>query len=371
MLLMPVCASFGGVSENSSMAVILIACILTGGATSLLQSSGYALFGTMPAIYVTLYILGGGVSGTVNSTLRIIIHYACPTTFSGIKRGAWAFYAINCVLMALVCVTVVMLRFNALVQRFCVGYSLEYGVLTDLERAAADSARIEKEAKENGTDGKSGEEGKDGEENSHEPAADEAAGAENEGDSSPIAVGQKIWLMMACVFLCMFTSLTYFPGIGLHAMHVDKDAGEDYDDMEEDTKFVEESVTPMLIILMFNAGDTVGRSIPNFPMLWMPKIAIVFLVLFRIVACGIPLILGVVNSKVINSNVNPFLVFAFLGLTNGYLVGTTFAYGCTDPRLKTESEHATAGTCMAFALLLGCSLGSVVAVVIVMTVLDD
>eukprot|EP00796_Vickermania_ingenoplastis_P008364 gene8363-biopygen5721 len=168
--------------------------------------------------------------------------------------------------------------------------------------------------------------------------------------------------MMLCVFLTMFTSLTYFPGFGLKAMKSDNS-----DDSSDDnkTEWKEESVIPMVIILMFNAGDTIGRCLPNFPKLWLPKLAVVALVLFRIVACLIPLVLGVVHPKVIDSNANPIVVFLFLGLTNGYLVGTTFAYGCSDERLKTESEHATGGTCMAFALLIGCSCGSVLALLLV------
>lgn len=354
MLLMPVCAAGGGVSESGSIAIVLIACFLTGGATSLLQSSSYALFGTLPTMYVTFFILGGGLSGTANSLLRIIIHYALPTTFSGIKKGAVVFYTVNMALMALTVLILVLLRYNVLVKECCRAYSLETGVLTDpalVEVAGSTEASCRNEPTESGGD----------------EAAEEkmvVSSTESVGDDSSWSVTKRIWLMMLGVFLTMCTTLTYFPGFGLHAMKSD-DSSDDSSSSDNTTQWKKESVMPMVIILMYNAGDTIGRCLPNFPRLWLPKKGILFLMVFRIVACLIPLVLGVVSAKVINSNANPIVVFLFLGLTNGYLVGTMFAYGCSDDRLKTESEHATAGTCMAFALLIGCCCGSVLALILV------
>eukprot|EP00796_Vickermania_ingenoplastis_P008363 gene8362-biopygen5720 len=123
MLLMPVCAAGGGVSEGGSIAIVLIACFLTGAATSLLQSSSYALFGTLPTRYVTFFVLGGGLSGSMNSLLRIIIHYALPTTFSGVKKGAVVFYSVNMALMALTVLVVILLRYNSVVTRKCRAFS--------------------------------------------------------------------------------------------------------------------------------------------------------------------------------------------------------------------------------------------------------
>lgn len=375
MLLMPVCASNGGVSESGAMAVVLIACILTGGATSLVQSSFYGLFGTFPTIYVTAFVLGGGLSGSVNSLIRIIIHFCLPSTFAGVKKGAVVFYAINMALMGLVCVVVVLLRFNRVVKQCCKAYYLETGIMTDralLEAAiAADNAKELETGNtpdaENPSKGDKAESIEDAE-NGVEKIDDETG--EVESGATSWSVAKRIWLMMFCTFMTMFTSLVYFPGFGLNAMHTDTTSDSSSTDTssaspKNDAAWKPESVTPMIVILCYNLGDTVGRSVAMFPRTWMPKIGLVVLVFFRLVACLIPLVLGVVHPKIINSNANPMVVFAFLGVTNGYLVGNTFAKGCSDPSLKTEREHATAGTCMAFALLIGCSVGSVVALLLV------
>lgn len=365
MLLLPVCATGGGLSEGGSIAIVLIACFLTGGFTSVLQSSCYALFGTLPTTYTVAFVLGGGISGSFNSVLRIIIHYSLPSTFSGVKKGAVAFYSVNMAFLVLTCVLVVLLRYNAVVQRCCRAYSLETGVFTDpelvkaLEESPADTTTPASEGAVEKQDPESSEPVEDGE--LQEAAVD---AAEPEGDDSSWSVMKRIWLMMFCVFMTMFTTLTYFPGIGLNAMQTSDDANSD-STPENNSEWKAEDVMPMVIILCYNGGDTIGRAMPLIRALWMPRLALVGLVFFRIVACLIPLVLGVVPSKVINSNANPIVVFLFLGITNGYLVGSSFAYGCSDERLKTESEHATAGTCMAFALLIGCSAGSVLALLVV------
>lgn len=384
MLLMPVCASNGGVSEGGAMAVVLVACILTGGATSLVQSSFYGLFGTFPTVYVTAFVLGGGLSGSVNSLIRIIIHFCLPSTFAGVKKGAVVFYAINMALMGLVCVTVVLLRFNRIVKQCCKAYFLETGIMTDRALLEAAIAADNEKELETGTSPDV--------EKSSKPeeveAIDADIGSEKIGEeigqtekgATSWSVAKRIWLMMFCTFMTMFTSLVYFPGFGLNAMYSEPTSdspsnstvpptaapGEGSTDAPStDVAWKPESVMPMVVILCYNAGDTVGRSVAMFPRTWMPRMGLVVLVFFRLIVCCIPLVLGVVHPKIINSNANPIVVFAFLGVTNGYLVGNTFAKGCGDPSLKTEREHATAGTCMAFALLIGCSVGSVVALLLV------
>lgn len=386
MLLMPVCASNGGVSEGGAMAVVLIACLLTGGATSLVQSSSYGLFGTFPTVYVTAFVLGGGLSGSVNSLIRIIIHYSLPETFGGVKKGAVVFYAINMALMGLVCVVVFLLRYNRVVKQCCKAFYLETGILTDpalLEAAmAADkSGDAELGSSQDPEMDKKSETAEPFESGSDEEAKKVEEQLPVDEDASSWSVAKRIWLMMFCVFMTMFTSLVYFPGFGLNAMKSDSDSEdkpvteaptsreESSTDGPEVVAWTPESVMPMVVILCYNAGDTVGRTVAMFPRLWMPKIGLVVLVFFRLIACMIPLVLGVVHAKIINSNANPMVVFVFLGVTNGYLVGNTFGVGCSDESLKTEREHATAGTCMAFALLIGCSVGSVVALLLVMLAL--
>ncbi|KAG5498205.1 hypothetical protein JIQ42_03009 [Leishmania sp. Namibia] len=115
---------------------------------------------------------------------------------------------------------------------------------------------------------------------------------------------------------------------------------------------------PMIIILMFNVGDTIGRLVINLQKLWCPKRFVPVLVVARAVVWVIPLALGICTPRVINSDANPIAVFLVLGVTDGYVLGLTLAYGSSDPRLTSE-ERAIAGACMCFALLVGITSGSV------------
>lgn len=190
---------------------------------------------------------------------------------------------------------------------------------------------------------------------------------------------------MLCCGFNMFISLLLFPGIGLKAMHEDKTSSSSSSVssspssiMSTKSKFVmmltgdddnganykPEAIMPMVVILMFNLGDTVGRGLTSSRKLWLSKRNTVILVIVRAIIAIIPLILGVIPSKIINSDVNPIIMFFFLGCTGGYIIGVTMGYGNSDERLETEDEHATAGTCMCFSLLFGITFGSIVSLLL-------
>ncbi|KPI89102.1 nucleobase/nucleoside transporter [Leptomonas seymouri] len=387
-LIVPVCAAGGGMSEGGAMTVVIIACILCGAATTTFESAQYAFFGSLPTKFMTGYVLGGGFSGSINSVLRIVITVGLPSTFSGVKTSAVIFFSIGMALMVVTVIVVLMMRMSPLVRSYCADYRRPGDVARSAHAEAAEerlrntadtalngdellhaSAAIQKAENDEmlAADADlvpgSNEAPNDSSDNSHTVTLpnNSAAPFEEEGDPSVVSVVSKIWVMMCCLTGNMFTSLVLFPGIGLKAMRVVTESSSSSGD---GTTWGAEAVMPMVIILMFNAGDTIGRLSSNFRTLWVPRFYVPFVVLVRAVACVIPLALGVCNPRVINSDANPIVVFLVLGITNGYLIGLTMAYGSSDPRL-THKERSIAGACLCFALLVGTTCGSVVSLIVV------
>jgi hypothetical protein len=403
-LLVPVCAASGGVSEGGAMAVLIIACLLCGAATTTLESALYAFYGSLPTRYMTGFVMGGGFSGSINSVLRIVITVGLPSTFSGVKTSAVIFFAIGMALMVVTMAIVFLMRLSPLVRSYCVHYrrpgdvarsahaeaaeklhlqhlSLDVGNTEDAaaregslnaDELIVTAAGVEKVPQDAGATAQGAAEVEADEPGceatdssrviSNAEGEGSAATPEEEGEASVIACVKKIWVMMICLTGTMFTTLVLFPGIGLNAMQTSKPSANA--ENGDGTTWGAEAIMPMVIILMFNAGDTVGRLIVNFHKVWAPRFWVPFIVVVRAIACVIPLALGVCTPKVINSNANPIVVFLVLGITNGYLIGLTMAYGSSDPRL-TQKERAIAGACMCFALLVGTTFGSVVSLIVV------
>ncbi|KAL7699351.1 nucleobase/nucleoside transporter [Lotmaria passim] len=404
-LLVPVCAAGGGVSEGAAMAVLIIACLLCGAATTTLESALYAFFGSLPTKYITGFVMGGGFSGSINSVLRIVITVGLPSTFSGIKTSAVIFFAIGMALMVVTIAIVLLLRLSPLVRSYVADYRRPGDVVRSAHAEAAEKLRLrelvhnldyvdasatrESPANQGGAfevavggektqqdtlapvqgsaEVELDEPGCERIDSSRVISSDDTdapgTAAEEEDQASVLVVVRKIWVMMVCLAANMFTTLVLFPGIGLNAMHVSTAAPTSTPD-DDGTTWGAEAIMPMVVILMFNAGDTVGRLIVNFRKLWVSRFVVPFLVVIRAIACVIPLALGVCTPRVINSDANPIVVFLVLGITNGYLIGLTMAYGSSDPHL-TQKERGIAGACLCFALLTGTTFGSVISLIVV------
>ncbi|KAG5474288.1 hypothetical protein LSCM1_03068 [Leishmania martiniquensis] len=393
-LLVPVCAAGGGISEGSSMAVLIVACIVTGGATTVLESALFAFFGSLPTKYMTGFVMGGGFSGSISSLLRIVITVGLPPTFSGVKTSAVIFFSIGMALMVVVMAIVVLMRFSPLVRSYCKDYRRSGDVARCAQTEAAEKARVRaldsaaapcsgsmpmlEQVPERDADKMMANLGVAQKLNEDDVQTKSAAPFESvteepltgfeddvgaaETEASVFAVVRKIWLMMVCLMANMLTTLVLFPGIGLTAMHKGNSAASGSSEGDGAT-WSAEAIMPMVIILMFNVGDTIGRLSVNFQRLWCPMRFVPVVVVVRAVVCVIPLVLGVCTPRVINSDANPITVFVVLGITNGYLIGLTMAYGSSEPSL-TSKERAIAGACMCFALLAGITSGSVLSLLI-------
>ncbi|KPA85496.1 nucleobase/nucleoside transporter [Leptomonas pyrrhocoris] len=400
-LLVPVTAASGGVSEGSAMAVLIIACLLCGAATSALESSLYAFYGALPTRYMTSFVTGGGISGAITSVLRIVISVGLPPTFSGVKASAVIFFTIGMALMVLTIAIVLLLRLSPFVRSYVPDYRRPEDVArcahTEADQAAEETRlrRLRLDADNVGTPvvqepiagaegieksnqntvaplqgvaevavGDNGEPARSGSDSSCVTSPDSAeatAAEEEEGQTSVIVVVRKIWVMMVCLIADLFTTMVLFPGIGLKAMHVSKKPTTTHGD---GTTWGSEAMMPMIVVLMFNVGDAIGRLSINFHCVWAPRSWVPFIVVVRTIVCVIPLALGVCTPKVIDSNANPIVMFLVLGITKGYLIGLTMAYGSSDPRL-TPKERGIAGACLCFALLIGMTFGSVVSLIVV------
>lgn len=425
MLLMPVCASNGGVSESSAIAIVILCSVLTGSGTSIFQASLYGMMSTAPTIYVSGCALGGGLSGTFNSLLRIIIYYGLPSTFVGIKNGAVIFYCVGMSMMVMAAILVFLLPYSEVLRSSCAAFLPGLPFYADpprdphstsqrnenpVERVDGDSdspqlisVDVDLELLKPGSQSAFSTEPignvepdvvderdtpnipgmNRGSDDRHFNSTQErvsppvdgrvAVTVSSEGeatslmseDDRALSVAKRIWPMMFLGFSAFFISLVFFPRIGVKAMQESNPHSTSTTESSNDG-WEREKVMPLVVILCYNIGDSTGRMLPLIRALWLPKKVLFLISGLRVIVAVVLLTLGLVRQKIINSNADPMCVYAFLGITNGYLMCSSIAYGCSDKKLNTEREHATAGTCMSFAMLIGCCVGSIVSLIVLL-----
>jgi len=200
MLLIPVCAAGGGVSENGAMAVLIVSVCLGGFATSLLQSSLFGFFGTLPSQFMAAFVFGGGLSGSVNSILRIIISSSLPSSFSGVKTSAVIFFSIGMALMALTICLVIAMRYNAHVIENCKTYPIGS---SDVDVMRVTNASSDVDLTQKSVDSAPAGHCLEGETDEKAASAVAHPYPEDETDqnaASSIVVIKKIWPMMVCMW---------------------------------------------------------------------------------------------------------------------------------------------------------------------------
>lgn len=118
-----------------------------------------------------------------------------------------------------------------------------------------------------------------------------------------------------------------------------------------------------IAIMMYNCGDASGRMLSSLKVIW-PSRRVLFIVSF--VRFAFMVLIFMYIYKYIPGHVAPYITMALIGLTNGFFGATAMVFGTAHPQLKTDGEMVIAGQLMGISLLGGCSVASMLALVVVL-----
>ena len=156
-----------------------------------------------------------------------------------------------------------------------------------------------------------------------------------DGDFSTIETMKKIKVMLFVVFYTFTISLVVMPAVGVAINPKAEYFG-------------------ILIITMYNAGDTCGRLLTFVHKIWIPERYLPYAALARTLL--LPLFFICAKPKLIPGNIFPMFLMFFTGISNGFVGTLSMIYAPSS--LHTEQEKNISGNIMSFGLLLGCSIGS-------------
>ena len=153
---------------------------------------------------------------------------------------------------------------------------------------------------------------------------------------------KKIAVPAATVWMTFFVTLSIFPGI---TSRISSSRLGDW--------------MPVMLIAVFNVFDLLGKSTAGWPVHWTKlgltmkkllfitflRLVFIFLVIFCMTPAGHPIISG---------EGIPVVLMILIGYTNGYIGCAAMEYA---PEMVDDHERETAGTIMAFMLLLGLLVG--------------
>jgi len=307
--------------EKAAAGLFLSGVVISGAAAAFLQSSAFALASMLSDRFVQGTMLGIGVCGAATSGLRIIIKAAVgDPDFKGQERQANAFFGLA---LAWLVVCLVMICFMPRVE-FLKRRVPEYGGDLDYERKTRTSLT--------------------------EPVDDRLVDVKEEAtpltDStlqhgSPLRIVSCIWPLMLANFLVYTVSLIVFPQLCSNA---------------SDAEYY--AVTS---IFLYSFGDTCGRFVCRFRVVHITPRALLPISVARFVF--VPLLILSVNPKLIPGFVLPGILMYLVGISNGFTSSLCMMYGPSTLTLA-DDERAGAGSAMSFSLLGGCSVGSLLALLV-------
>ena len=325
------------VRERAAFAWLLTASAVSGLTTAFFQASVFSLAAYFPLKYMQGTMLGIGISGLTCSLLQIIT----MSILSG-QQQANLFFGIGIGWMMLCLVLIIFMPCNAFVRYYVPEFAVagaahaepgERTALLDDDEEKAATYDGATPSTEGATPGAQKQFAKD------EQPVDGEDRVEQSVDL--VCLMKRIWPLWVANFLVYGVSLLVFPGLG--AM-IDNDAW-----------------FQVLIIFMFNLGDTCARFINGFEFARSPGR---FLLPYSVVRfVFIPLFIICVHPKVIHGRALPYIFMLLTGLTNGYTSSLCMMYVPSMPTLA-NWERATAGAAMSLSLLSGCSVGSMLGLLV-------
>ncbi|CUG87641.1 nucleobase transporter, putative [Bodo saltans] len=373
MLLIPVMPAFS-VSEVVAAATLMFASALAGAATAFFQSTAFGLVACCPAKHMGGILFGIGVSGTTTSLLQIITKAAMGSGYNDSQTQSRVYFGVAIGFMIVSFISVIRLKKNRYAQRYIVeyrdetyvddGFGVGSGNAAGVAAATAPAVTAENNAGEDYLNPGSAESlasanrftasvVEDGETSAlikgggtdHRQAEEHGGATEYEAQESVsiLPVVKQIWPMMFSCSLTFFITLTVFPGVGVAINNSSAWFG-------------------VIIIFLFNFGDTIGRFGSNIPRIWIPRKYVPFAATCRLVV--IPLFFFCITPHWIPGNVFPMILMFVTGVSNGFIGSMALVYGPQTEALRSDGERALAGNAMSMSLLTGCSAGSLLALLI-------
>lgn len=289
----------------------IIMVIMTALCTALCQGGIFGFAGMLPPIYIQAVMSGNGLAGITTSIIRVITKVTLeskkPVTLETLNLSAAIYFFVSAAVI-IVCIV----SYFIMVRTGFAAHFLGTGALSEEEKA-----NLLSEEEDIFIDDKA----------SPPPA-------------STLQVLKKIWHMCFLVCFIFFVSLAIFPGISvtIESYYGPKSAMADW--------------LPVLMIVVFNVFDFIGRTLPRFVVVFGEKSVGIPIVL-RVVL--LPLFIFCIYPRLIVYDAIPLIFMAILALSNGYLSSITMMIA---PGLVEPHEREAAGTIMTFFLLLGICLGS-------------
>ena len=155
---------------------------------------------------------------------------------------------------------------------------------------------------------------------------------------------KKIWPMMLTCFLTFGLTYLIYPGIMLA---VDSDS----------------AWYTTLIMTVYNFTDLIGRVGSMWKRLWPPRKYVLVVSIVRVIF--VPLMILCALHR-IPTQVPSYVFTALMGLSNGFIGTLSMVYGPETPSLTTDGERAMAGQVTGACLLIGCAVGSLLQLALVL-----
>lgn len=293
-----------------SITMVLVFC--TAIFTSILQGGIFGFAGMLPPIYIQAVMLGNGFAGITTSVIRVVtkvtIESKKPVTLKQLNLSAAIYFFVSAGFIVLCVISYFIMSRTP----FVLSYIQKQQQASSSSESNEEESLIEKRE-------------------STEIAAEKP---------SAFQVMKKIWHMCFLITFVFFVSLAIFPGI---SVTIESYYG---------PTSVMADWLPVLMIVMFNVFDFLGRLFPRFIVLFGEK-SVTVPILLRVVL--LPLFIMCIYPRVIYHDAIPLVFMGILSLTNGYLSSIVMM---TAPGLVDPHEREMAGTIMTVFLLLGICLGS-------------
>eukprot|EP00755_Sulcionema_specki_P021052 Sspe_Gene.12935::Locus_4432_Transcript_1_1_Confidence_1.000_Length_1681::g.12935::m.12935 len=348
MVIVPILA-YLSVTPTMAFTVLILACGFCGFCTAFFQSTSFGLGALFPPRFTQAVMIGNGAAGLTVSLLRVVTKAAGGTDANSPSTlrltGAIYFYlATAWLLFCIVCfIFMRRLRYAKIyVDEFRTysRYRFEKDSVTtvdgDCEYQPSDTESV---ASTNSTLTRASVAAQ-----GHmllQPSHCEPAPAHDESNTQkrkmPIKEIAKVVAPMAfTVWLDFVITIGVYPGV---VSEIPSDLGGGW--------------FTVWLILVFNLGDVIGRSLPR--AYQMPRRSLVVFGICRLVF--VPLFIFCVDPRFLKSPAFPIVLVALVAMTNGYTASMSMMYGSDSPLLG-PAERETAGAMMSLMLLSGITGGS-------------
>eukprot|EP00760_Papus_ankaliazontas_P034278 PhM_4_TR708/c0_g2_i1/m.52248 len=331
MLVVPLLSVIKG-TEEVALAVLFLAVAICGMSSAGFQCTVFGLGGIFPSQYTQAVMMGQGWAGLSVCTLRIVTK-AAGSASSG-STDSTVYFSLATAWMIVCIVVVVFVRRNAFSRHFVEEFRPEGYVVNEDEGEDEDRAFLKSPG---------------GITNEQENSAAEASPILSSGSKSASPSARQtysiLWRQSLAVFNIFLVTLTVFPGLVT----------------QPKSTLMSQDWFAVVIITLFNVGDTIGRTICRFQAVHisMPLVYILTAVRYGFIVFYII----AVTPAPFRSDYVEIVMMLVMGTTNGWLGSLCMMSGSSDVRLQ-KNQREMAGNLMSFSLLLGICGGSGAAIIL-------